>query len=272
MPRRRADGGDEAAPPPAPADGGTRAAKPPRRARPEEEAQMSDARDEDAIDLTDEDRLPWLEAVEEDDDESGPSLAKLVAAIVIGLIAIGVIVGGLFWVGNRDRTGAGGELIAAPEGEYKIVPPEKGGMNVAGEGDTAYAASEGAQPKGNLNVDAVPETPVTSAPRPPRPAPATPPRPRPAPAPVAPRPAPPARPAAASGPVVQLGAFSSQAGANAAWTALSARFRYLAPLSHNVVPAQVGGRTLYRLRASGAGAGDVCRRLRAAGEACSVVS
>jgi hypothetical protein len=267
MPRRRADGGDKKVPPPAPEDGGTGTgtgtAKRPRRAAPEEEAQMSDARDEDAIDLTDEDRLPWLEAVEEDDEESGPSLAKLVAAIVIGLVAIGIIVGGLFWLGNRGQPGANGELIAAPEGEYKIVPPEKGGMNVQGEGDTAYAASEGAQPKGNLNVDAVPETPVTRAP--PAPRPATPPQPRPAPA--RPAPAPPA-----SGPTVQLGAFSSQAGANAAWTALSARFRYLAPLSHNVVPTQIGGRTLYRLRASGAGAGDVCRRLRAAGEACSVVS
>jgi hypothetical protein len=269
MPRRRADGGDEAAPPPAPAQSGSRAAKPPRRARPEEEAQMSDdARDEDAIDLTDEDRLPWLEAVEEDDDESGPSLAKLVAMIVIGLVAIGVIVGGLFWVGNRDRTGPDGELIAAPEGEYKIVPPDKGGMNVAGEGDTAYAASEGAQPKGNLNTNAVPEAPVArppAAPAHPAPAPTA----RPTPPAPAPRPAP--APTAA-GPTIQLGAFSSQAGANSAWSALSGRFRYLAPLSHSVVSAQVGGRTLYRLRASGAGAADVCRRLRAAGEDCSTVS
>jgi hypothetical protein len=42
------------------------------------------------------------------------------------------------------------------------------------------------------------------------------------------------------------------------------RFRYFAPLSHNVVAVQVGGRTLYRLR-------RVCRRLQVAGEACSTV-
>ena len=225
-------------------------------------AGQDNGREEDELEVGDEDRLPWLEAVEEDDDEGGPSIARLVAAIVIGLVAIGVIVGGLFWLGNRGEPGPGGEVIAAPEGDYKVVPPDKGGMNVAGEGDTAYAASEGAQPKGNLNVDAVPETPMA------RPQPAAPPtqtaRPQ-VPAPPRPQPVP-------SGPTIQLGAFSSQAGANAAWRALSARFRYLAPLGHNVVPAQIGGRTLYRLRATGAGAGDVCRRLRAAGEACSVVS
>jgi len=239
---------------------------PRRRVDREEEPVMSDARDDEAIDLTDEDRLPWLEAVEEDEQDDGPSIAKLVAAIVIGLFAIGIIVGGAFWLGNRDQAGTNGEMIAAPEGDYKIEPPDRGGMNVQGEGDTAYAASEGAQPKGNLNVDAVPETPVTKAPPAPRPAPA--------PAPAPPRPAPP-RPTpapVASGPTIQLGAFSSQAGANNAWRALSGRFRYLAPLSHSVVSAQVGGRTLYRLRASGAGAGDVCRRLRAAGEDCSAVS
>jgi len=226
--------------------------------------------DAEAMELADEDRLPWLEAVEEEDEESGPSLAKLVAAIVIGLAAIGLIVGGVFWLGNRGGPAGGdGELIAAPEGEYKIKPSDPGGMNVAGAGDTAFAASQGAQPKGRVNADGVPEAPVT----PQRPAAATPQgqaQPR-APAQPAPRPAP-AAPQAGGGATIQLGAFSSQAAATRAWTGLAARFRYLAPLAHNVVPATVGGRTVYRLRASGAGSADVCRRLRVAGEDCSVVS
>ncbi len=167
-------------------------------------------------------------------------------------------------------------MIAAPEGDYKVEPSDQGGMNVQGTGDTAYAASQGAQTKGNLNVDAVPEAPVTRA-APPRPRPQPQPKagaaapPRPAPPPPA-RPAPPRPAPAASGPTIQLGAFSTQAGANGAWSELSRRFRYLAPLSHSVVAARVGSRTLYRLRASGANAGDVCRRLRAAQEDCSVVS
>jgi hypothetical protein len=236
---------------------------------------MTDDTRGEEIELADEDRLPWLEAVEEDEGEGGPSVAKLVAAIVIGLVAIGVIVGGLFWLGNRGQPGPNGEVIAAPEGDYKQRPENPGGMNVEGEGDTAFAASAGAQPQGNLNTEAMPETPVTrppAAPQPPArtPAPA-PPQAQPAPPPPAPvRPAPAAP--AGGGATIQLGAFSSQAGANSAWNALAGRFRYLAPLGHSVVPAQVGGRTLYRLRASGAAAASVCRRLQVAGEDCSVVS
>lgn len=232
---------------------------------------MGDARSLD--ERQDVDRLPWLEAVEEEDDRTGPSAAKLVAAVVIGLLAIAVIVGGLFWLGNRTQDiGGEGEIIAAPEGEYKIKPADPGGMNVAGEGDSAFAASEGAEPKGNLNVNAMPEAPVRPAPSAPR-AQAAQPQPkatapaRPASRPAAAAPAPPAR-----GATIQLGAFSSQAGASGAWRALSGRFRYLAPLNHSVVPVQSGGRTLYRLRASGPEAAGICRRLQVAGEDCTIVS
>lgn len=236
---------------------------------------MSDAR---TGDIADGDRLPWLEAVEEEERDEGPSAAKMIAWIVIGLFAIAIVVGGLFWAGNPSQPGGGsedGELIAAPEGDYKIKPGDPGGMAVEGEGDTAFAASEGAEPKGQLNTNAVPERPVQPAPRPQPPqaqaptrtAQAQPKAPPARPATPAPRPA----PAQASGATIQLGAFSSQASANRAWTALSGRFRYLAPLSHNVVPVQSGGRTLYRLRASGSDASGICRRLQVAGEDCSIV-
>jgi hypothetical protein len=244
---------------------------------------QDNGRAEEELEVGDEDRLPWLEAVEEDGDGGdGPSVAKLIAAILIGLIAIGVIVGGLFWLGNRNQAGGGNDIIAAPEGDYKVRPENPGGMNVSGEGEVAAAASAGATPQGNLALNA-PETPVSRPPQPvavpPAPAPAQPPaaapaRPAPAPARPAPAPAPvhpaPQQPAAPGG-TIQLGAFSSQAAANQAWSALSGRFHYLAPLSHNVAAAQVGGRTLYRLRASGADAAGVCRRLQVAGEACSTV-
>ncbi len=234
------------------------------------EPQVEDASYEE--ERADEDRLPWLEAVEEDGGDRGPSLVKLVAAIVIGLVAIGVIVGGLFWLGNRNRGEATGEVIAAPEGDYKVRPDEPGGMNVAGEGGTTFAASEGAEPRGQLNTNAVPEAPVARQPQ----APGQPQAQQPAQPPARPAPAP-QRPAAtpapaAGGATIQLGAFSSQASATRAWTALAARFRYLAPLSHSVIPVEAGGRTLYRLRASGADAAGVCRRLQIAGEACSVIS
>ncbi len=235
---------------------------------------MTDVRADDAKPLGEE-RLPWLEAVEEEDTSDGPSAAKLIAAVVIGLVAIGLIVGGLFWM--RDRTGGGDptgapELIAAPEGDYKVKPDEPGGMKVEGEGDTAFAASEGAEPKGAIDTGGLAEAPITKPAPAPKAAAATPKAP--APAPKAAAPAPKQQQAAATpapaagGPAIQLGAFSSQAAANSAWKALSSRFAYLAPLSQSVTAVQSGGKTLYRLRASGPGASGVCGKLRVAGESC----
>jgi hypothetical protein len=224
---------------------------------------------EEEIVLADEDRLPWLEAVEEDQDEGGPSVAKLAAAILIGLVAIGVIVGGLYWLGNRGQSGADNQIITAERGDYKQVPANPGGMNVAGEGSASYAASEGGQPRSNLNLNGAGTVPAPTA-QPaaqPQAQPQQPARPAPAPAATPARPAPAPAPAA-SGPTIQLGAFSTPAAAENAWRALAGRFRYLAPLGHRVVAGPSAGRTVHRLFASGANARDVCNRLIAAREAC----
>jgi hypothetical protein len=242
---------------------------------------------------SDDDRLPWLEAVEEEEDRDGPSAAKLIAFVVVGLVCIGLIVGGLFWMGSRtggdEQQVAGGELIPAPAEDYKVKPDQPGGMEVEGKGDTTFAASAGEDPKGTIDMGAVPEQPVTSTPRPqPQPGPgqakagreievAVASSARPAPAPARPGAAAPTQapaPAATGGggPGIQLGAFSSLASANGAWKNLSTRFKYLEPLTHSVVPVQSGGKTLYRLRASGGDMKGVCGRLRVAGESCVEVN
>ncbi|MGB7404176.1 MAG: SPOR domain-containing protein, partial [Pacificimonas sp.] len=73
---------------------------------------------------------------------------------------------------------------------------------------------------------------------------------------------------------VQLGAFSTPAQANSAWDKMSGRYPYIAALTKSVEAVAVGGRTLYRLRATGlpdrAAAVDVCNRLKLAGESCVV--
>lgn len=71
---------------------------------------------------------------------------------------------------------------------------------------------------------------------------------------------------------IQLGLFSRAASAEAAWNSLSGRYSYLSRLSHRVTELQVGGRTAYRLRAYGFGVQEACRRLQAAGEACTEVN
>ena len=227
---------------------------------------MTDIRADDATPF-EEDRLPWLEAVEDDNNGDGPSALKMIIGVLIALAGIGAIVGGIFWMNSRNQQVAGGdaELIKAPEGDYKVRPDDPGGMAVEGEGDTAFQASTGADPKGQINTGGVPEAPVGKGDQPKAAQPQPQPQPQPK-GPAAPAPTPDAP--AAGGATIQLGAFSSQAGANSAWKALSGRFGYLAPLSHSVVPVSAGGKTLYRLRASGPAAADVCGRLRVAGESC----
>lgn len=205
-----------------------------------------------------EDRLPWLEAVDEDEGGAGPSALKTILGVLILLIGIGALVGGGYWAwdryGQSSPATGDAELIKAPAGDYKLRPDDPGGMAVEGEGDAAFKASEGQDPKGAINPNAVPETPVQKG----------------AQGGIIPAPAPtPADPApAAGGATIQLGAFSSQASASAAWKALSGRFKYLAPLTHSIVPVTVGGKTLYRLRASGSDAASICGRLKVAGETC----
>ena len=232
---------------------------------------MTDIRADDPA-LDNDDRLPWLEAVEEDGGDSGPSALKLIVAVLIGLAAIGGIVGGIFWMGNRDGAdNRAPEVIAAADGPYKVKPDSPGGMTVEGQGETAFDAAQGGSPNASIDTSAVAEAPVTAQPK--------------SQAPAAPANEPPllkappatnapaakadsAAPAAAGGATIQLGAFPSGAAAEKAWKALSGRFAYLAPLSHSVVQANVNGKTYYRLRASGPDAAGICGRLKVAGEQC----
>ena len=243
----------------------------------------------DRLDTADEDRLPWLEAVEDEDNEPGVGAGKLIAALIAGLIALGLIVGGVFWLRDRTAGGSGeGALIAAPEGAYKQPPETPGGMQVAGQGDVAYSASEGADINSAIDLTALPEAPVTEPQTPAaiEPAPAPVPKPKPVaiatktpvpakPVLVKPIPAPvvPVEAAPSGAGTIQLGAFSSEAKANAAWKSLSGRFSFLGGLTSSVTPVASGGSTLYRLRAGAGGdAKGVCAKLRVAGESCVVLN
>ena len=258
----------------------------------------------------DEDRLPWLEPVEEEGVEEGVSAARLIAGLIVALVALGLVVGGVYWL--KQRAGGPGTsatdptLIAAQPGPYKTKPADAGGMQVKGQGDSSYAASEGADPNAKIDLSAIPEAPIakgkpaaqgsawvkpgepaktvsapTAVPTPAKPAEVAAAKPAPAvvkPAPTKPEPVKPVpvETAQASAPVaggtIQVGALDSQAKAEAAWKSLSGRYAYLGALTHSVVKADVGGKTYYRLRASAGGqASSVCSKLKVAGEACAVV-
>lgn len=224
------------------------------------------------------DRLPWLETADEDYEER-PPVARTLWLVAAGLAVVLAAAGG-WWMFQRNGGGGGGSgaLINAAEGDYKVKPDDPGGMKVDGEGDTVFAASEGATTNGSIDVGAMPEAPVagTAAPKA-APAPVTGSSRVTAPVPAAPvstRAVTPAQrspgPSAGSS-IIQLGSFPAEAGANGAWARLSKRFDYLAPLGKSVEKAEVNGKTVYRLRVnagSNSQARELCGKLRAAGEAC----
>lgn len=208
---------------------------------------------EQELGLQDEDRLPWLEAVENEEEEDGLSGSKLFGFLLVGLAALGLIVGGVWWLRSQKQGPEGdGTLIAAQEGDYKVKPDAPGGMKVEGQGDSTFAASEGAEANGKVDTNSQPEAPVAGQKA----------------APTASAVKPVAKPAvatavppsggklvpstapAATGTMIQLGAYNSEATANSAWNDLVSKNAALAKLPKTVVTASVGGKTYYRLRAN----------------------
>ncbi|WP_439568039.1 SPOR domain-containing protein [Sphingopyxis sp.] len=245
--------------------------------------------------LDNEDRLPWLEAADGIEEDGEVSPARLLVMVLGGLLLIGAVLGGLWWVQNGGARGKG-ELIAAQDGNYKVAPKNDGAKSFEGEGDASFSASEGAEPAGKVDPTRMPEEPAVTpqereaataklaadkaaaakAKAKPAPAPAAakaPSKPA-ATAAKTPDAAPKAAPAATGSAMIQLGAFSSDAAAAKAWTNLSKRFAYLADLNKSVSPAKVGDGTVYRLRVAAgtaANATNLCGKLRVAGENCVIV-
>ncbi|MBA2636060.1 MAG: SPOR domain-containing protein [Sphingomonas sp.] len=216
----------------------------------------------------DEDRLPWLEEVEDEDGPRGVSAGRMLAALLVVLAAGAIVAATFFWIGRQDPADAGGtpELIRAPQGEYKVKPQDPGGLDVAGESETAFETSAGQDVDSRLDTSGLPQQPPVSQPEPKRIPPNE------TKEPLAPEPPKPA-PSGASGSVIQLGAFKNTAQAERAWSALSARFPNLTSLSKIVVPYSAGASSGYRLRAgasSPAEAQAMCAALEAAGESCFI--
>lgn len=260
------------------------------------------------------DKLPWLEPAEDYERGRSPLRGKLIGGLVAVVAVVALLIGGMSWYLNRSTLpGAldGVDLIKAPGEPYKIPPSDPGGMVVDGQGDTVYAAGAGDDPGGIIDLDALPEEPITrstpgveaddvavaalppsTAAKPAPSAPATKPQ-----APVATAkptvvaPAVPPKQVAipAAKPVeaapaatgngtfgLQLGAFSSRARAESGWKSMSQRFAFIGALTKSIEPVGKGGSTLYRLRAVGiasrASAENLCSRMKVAGDSCAVVA
>ena len=211
----------------------------------------------------DEDRLPWLEAVEDEDAPRAISGTAMAVGALVVIVLMAGVAGASFYFG-RDAGGSGAadvEIIAAPEEPYKVRPEDPGGLDLSSESGTAFATSAGEDPDARLDTsklgDEQPRIAVAE----------------PEPEPEAPAAAP--APAAPAGPQVQLGAYSTRAKAETGWALLSSQFPEVAALRKNIVEATVNGQRLFRLRAvaaDAAGARATCNALDAAGESCVIVN
>jgi hypothetical protein len=219
----------------------------------------------------DDQALPWLEAVDDEDGPRGISARKMLVAVALVLAAAAIVAGTMFWLGRRDPVVTGApELIRAEPGPYKVKPVDPGGLDVAGDSETAYSTSAGADPDSSLDVRKLPQDmkPLPDPAKETAPPKKIPPNETKVPANDEPA------PAAPSGPTIQLGAYASTVKADTAWNLLSGRFPEVAALRKTVVTATVKGKPFYRLRASGSSdqTKAACAALRAAGESCLVVN
>ncbi len=227
---------------------------------------MSDARGYD------DQSLPWLEAVENEDGPRAISARKMLVALILVLLAAAIVAGTMFWLGRQDPTVTGApQLIRAEPGPYKVKPTDPGGLDVAGDSETAYSTSAGEDPDASLDMRKL--SPEMAQPPAEPSVPAAPPKKIPPnetkePAPDG------AAPAVPAGPTIQLGAYASTIKADTAWKLLSGRFPEVAALQKSVVSATVAGKPIIRLRAVGSSEQTraACAALRAAGESCLVVN
>ena len=216
----------------------------------------------------DESRLPWLEGADDEEDYSSGNTAQLLGFVLLGLVALGVIVGGIWWFSNRDSEGeqvANGSVIEAPDAPYKEKPENPGGKTFEGTGDSSFAVSEGQSRPAQLGGDsATPKPGFETVEK-----------------------APVANSDAKSDPVaeekgassdtsgigVQVGAYSTRAAAEAGWNSLVQQHSVLSGMRYRIVEGKADIGTVQRLQAlpGDAGAANaLCGKLKAAGLNCYV--
>jgi cell division septation protein DedD len=204
-------------------------------------------------------RLPWLESDDDEDDFDGGSSGQLIGLVLMGLLALAVIGGAVWWFANRsggNELVADGGVIKAPAAPYKEKPANPGGKTFDGTGDTSFAVSEGQSRPARLGL-APPPSPAPAASAPPAAKPGD----------------APAAPVDMSGVGVQIAAYSNRAQAEAGWTRLSGQYSQLSAARHRIVEGRADIGTVYRLQVVAgdvAAANALCRDLKAAGLACQV--
>lgn len=249
---------------------------------------------------TSKDIPPWLQPIpEEEFQEASFVSGKLKLAMIAGaVIILSLFVAVIFYLYD-DNSAMAPIHVEAPKTAVRERPEERGGMQVDHQDKVIFDQRDGVQQRGEVKLEAQPETPVEEIPDEPAsdpiadviektveetPADADP-------APAVSKPAPvtektvESKTEDTSEPAVslensfrvQLGAYGSENSASRSWRTVRGRFAtYFSGKQAQYEPVQTGDRTLYRLRVgpfeNRAAADQVCLALRAQEQACIVVN
>ena len=212
--------------------------------------------DEDLGLVSDDDALPWLESSDYDEVESVDAW-RITGFVVLGLVALALLVGGIWYFAQRGESGApeaDGSTIAAPDTPYKERPEEPGGKTFEGTGDMAPAVGEGESREGRLAEKSATPEPIAKADPVEEPAERT------------------STAAATDNRIaVQVGAYRDEATAQEGWRQLNRQTDALSGVEYRIVRGEADIGTVYRLQAL-PGNMDAARRLANALEADGVAS
>ena len=220
----------------------------------------------DVRSASDGEALPWLEAVDDEDEPRGVSARKMLAALGLVVLGVAIVAATMFWLGRQQGGSGPPQLIRAEPGPYKVRPDDPGGLDVAGDSGTAFATGAGEDSDAQLDLSNLKDAPPPAPPEEGEPKRIPPNETK---EPVEPEPDAPA-PGATAAHVVQLGAYGSTAKAETAWRLLSTQFPEVAKLDKMNV-SYSGGVRLRAGASSPAEARAACAAVTAGGENCFVV-